>query len=170
MTGVNSALLNSWVGMAVMNASTDDHDPTRNGHRITWLAAAPTAATLLVFIPALLRDPSTTEAVPAVWLATLFLAAPLTAYLASRLLGVALNFSSSLLVGLPQLPLTLLLSMAITWLAVHRGHLLAGSGEDAMSYVIGGIVAFIAGTILLILVALAARIGARQAHRDPALR
>lgn len=153
-----------------MNASTDDHDPTRIGHRVAWVAAAPTAATLLVFIPALLRDPSTTEAVPAVWLATLFLAAPFAAYLASRLLGVALNFSSALLVGLPQLPLTILLSMAITWLAVHRGHLLAGSGEDAMSYVVGGILAFNAGTILLILVALAARIGARQAHYSATFR
>jgi hypothetical protein len=153
-----------------MNASSDDQDPTRNGPRVTVLAAAPTAATLLVFIPVLLGNPFATEAVQAVWLATLFLAPPLTAYLASRLLGVALNFSSSLLVGLPQLPLTLLLSIANTWLAVHRGHLLGGSGEDAMSYVIGGIVAFIVGTILLILVALAARIGARQAHRDPSLR
>ncbi|MBT2522593.1 hypothetical protein [Arthrobacter sp. ISL-28] len=122
----------------------------------------PTAATALVFIPALLSDPSTTEAVPGGWLATLLLAGPLTAYFASRLSGKPLDATASLLVGLPQLPLILLLSTARIWIDVQRGHLLAGSGEDAMAYVIGTPLAFVAGTILMTLVAAAARLGARS--------
>jgi hypothetical protein len=146
-----------------MNASADDYPSTgkRPLGRVARVALAPAAVTVLVFIPALLRDPSTTEAVPGGWLVTLFLAGPLTAYIASRLFGSALDVTSSLLVGLPQLPLILLLSTASIWLDVRRGHLLAGSGEAAMSYGIGIIVAFVAGTILVILVAAAARLGAR---------
>lgn len=152
-----------------MNASGENPHPARNWPRVAWLALAPTAATALVFIPMLLRNPSTTEAAPGVWLAALILAAPLAAYLTSRRLGAALNFATSLLVGLPQLPLTVLLSIAAVGLDVQRGHLLAGSGEEAMSYGIGAIVASIAGAILLVLVSVAARLGARPAHQRPAL-
>lgn len=128
---------------------------------VASVALVPTAATVLVFIPMLLRDPSTMAAVPGEWLATLILAPPLTAYLASRRFGGGLHFASSLLVGLPQLPLVMLLSTAAVWLDVQRGDLVAGSGEEAMSYGIGTMVAFVAGTILVLLVATAARLGVR---------
>lgn len=124
-------------------------------------AAASTAATALVFLPVLLRSPSTTQAVPPVWLIALILAAPLTAYLVSRFRGITLSVFSSLLAGLPQLPLVLLMSTVAIWLDVQRGHLMAGSGEEAMSYGLGTSIAAIAGIILMILVAAAARMGAR---------
>lgn len=146
-----------------MNTSAAHRRSTgkRSGGRIAWLAVLPAAATVLVFIPILVRNPSSTEAAPAGWLIAIFLAAPLTAYLASRYLGVALNIASSLLVGLPQVPLIVFLSVASVWLDVQRGHLLAGSGEESMSYGILLSVAPIAGGILLILVAAAAMLGAR---------
>lgn len=151
--------------MAAMKASADDGDSARNWRRVLGLAVAPTAATALVFIPLLLRSPSTTEATPGLWLVALVVAAPLAAYLTSRRLGVALNFPTALLVGLPQMPVTILLSMAAVWSDVQSGHLLPGSGEEAMSYGIGSSVASVAGAILLILVAVAARLGARPASR-----
>lgn len=154
-----------------MNASADSDHSTgkRPLGRVAKVALVPTAATALVFILALLREPSTTEAAPPGWLAALLLAGPLSAYFASRRFGGALGAASALLVGLPQLPLILLLSTASIWLDVQRGHLLPGSGEEAMSYGIGTIVAFLAGIILGFLVAAAARLGAR-AHRQPTRR
>lgn len=130
-----------------------------------WLAAASTAATALVLLPVLLRSPSTTQAVPAVWLIALVLAAPLTAYLVSRSRGVTLRIFSLLLAGLPQVPLVLLMSTVAIWLDVQRGHLMAGSGEEAMSYGIGASIAASTGVILMILVAAAARMGARTRKR-----
>lgn len=129
---------------------------------VARVALVPTAATVLMFTPVLLRDPSTTEAAPPGWLAALLLAPPVAAYLASRRFKGGLHFASSLLIGLPQLPLIMLLSTAAVWLDVQRGRLLAGSGEEAMSYGIGMMVAFVAGTILALLVAVAARLGARR--------
>lgn len=146
------------------SADSDRSTGKRSFRRVAKVAWAPTAATALVFILALLRDPSTTEPAPPGWLAALLLAGPLTAYLPSRHFGGALGAATSLLVGLPQLPLILLLSTASIWLDVKRGHLLPGSGEEAMSYGIGTIVAFLAGTMLVFLVAAAARLGART-HR-----
>lgn len=155
-----------------MNASADDQRSTRKESfgRAARLAIAPAAATALVFIPIVLRSPSTTEAVPGAWFVILLLAAPLAAYFTSRLMGIALDIASSLVVGLPQVPLIVGLSTASIWLDVQRGYLLAGSGEEAMSYGIGTIVAFIAGAILLILVAVAARLGARRKPAKNVLR
>lgn len=145
-----------------MDTSADDHHSTGIQRRVAVVALAPTAATTLVFVPALLRDPSTTEAVPVGWLVALLFAGPLTAYLASRLFRGTLDVTSAHLVGLPQLPLILLLSAASVWLDVQRGHLLAGSGEEAMAYAIGMPLAFMAGFILVVLVTVAARLGARR--------
>lgn len=131
--------------------------------RVATVALVPTAATALVLIPMLLREPSTTEAVPPAWLGVLLLAPPVTAYLASLRFGDGLHLTSYLLIGLPQLPLIMLLSTAAVWFDVQRGHLLAGSGEEAMSYGVGTAAAFVAGTILALLVAAAARLGARRA-------
>jgi hypothetical protein len=73
-----------------------------------------------------------------------------------------LNVTSAFLVGLPQVPLFVLLSVASIWLDVQRGHLLAGSGEEAMSYGIGATVSAVAGIVLLILVSVAAKFGSRR--------
>lgn len=144
------------------------HDGRQNGKRHMGRAAkvalVPSAVTALVFIPILLREPSTTEAAPPVWLAALLLAPPIAAYLAARRLGGGLHLASSFLIGLPQLPLVILLSTAAIWLDVQRGHLLPGSGEEAMSYGIGTVVAFVAGTVLALLVAAAASLGARRSR------
>lgn len=147
-----------------MNTSAAQRHPAGQGSasRVVWLAVLPAAATVVVFIPILLRNPSTTEAAPALWLAALLLGAPLTAYLASRRLGVRLKVASALTAGLPQLPVLVALSAASVWLDVQRGQLPAGSGEEAMSYGIGTTVASIAGVILVILVAAAALLGARR--------
>lgn len=133
------------------------------------LAVVPAAATVLVFVPVVLRSPSTTQAVPPGWFITLLLAAPLTAYLASRR-GPPLGLAAALLVGLPQVPLVVLLSIAAIRLDVQRGHLLAGSGEEAMSYGIGIGVGAIAGVILLILVSAATLLGARRRATGRAFR
>lgn len=127
--------------------------------RVSMLAATSSAATTLLFIPILLRSPSTTEALPTLWLVAFLAAAPFTAYLLNRRLQADLGIVESLLVGLPQLPVIVLLSVAGVWLDVQRGFLLAGSGEEAMSYGIGISVAVAAGFVLLVLVAAAARLG-----------
>ncbi|MDQ0820735.1 hypothetical protein QFZ79_003107 [Arthrobacter sp. V4I6] len=147
-----------------MNTSAADRRSTRkaSASRVAWLATASGAATVLVFIPIVLGNPSTTDPAPAGWLVAMLLAAPLTAYLGSRRLGIPLKIAPSFLVGLPQLPLLVLLSGASVWLDVQRGHLLAGSGEESMSYGIGTTAAFIAGIILLILVAAAAMLRTRR--------
>lgn len=106
-----------------------------------------------------MRSPSTTEALPAFWLVAFVAAAPLTAYLLNRRLHADLGVVESLLVGLPQLPVIVVLSVAGVWLDVQRGFLLAGSGEEAMSYGIGISVSAVAGAVLLVLVAVAARLG-----------
>lgn len=146
-----------------MGSSSDtDRSPGMTVLRgAVWPAAASASATALVFLPMVLRSPSTTQAVPPVWLVALVLAAPLTAYLVSRFRCARLTGKSSLLVGLPQIPVILLMSTAAIWFDVQRGHLLAGSGEEAMSYGIGTIVGTIIGIILMILVAVGAWIGAR---------
>jgi hypothetical protein len=142
--------------------------------RVASLASTPAAATILVFLPMMLRSPSTTQAPPFGWLVALVLGPPLAAYIVSRRLGTRLSTGSYFLAGLPQLPVLVLLAAASVWLDVRRGHLLADSGEEAMSYGIGMTVASIAGIALLILVAIAARLGARRPiansadeHQDP---
>lgn len=139
-----------------------DRSARESVSRVVWLASSSVAATVLVFMPVLLRSPSTTQPPPTGWLVALILAAPLTAYLVSRRLGPPLNVTSAFLVGLPQVPLFVLLSVASIWLDVQRGHLLAGSGEEAMSYGIGATVSAVAGIVLLILVSVAAKFGSRR--------
>lgn len=162
MAGSTYTKATNWLSQdgPVMTTSADNRATrTSSGGGTALLVILPTAATMLVWIPALLRNPSTTEAAPPWWLAALLLAAPLSAYLASRHRGAALGIGPSLFVGLPQVPVIMLLSAAAVWLDVQRGHLLAGSGEEAMSYGIGMGAAFVAGIILLTLVAVAAGLG-----------
>lgn len=146
-----------------MDASGDDgrSKGAQSLSGVGWVAAASVVATTLVFVPILVRSPSTTHAVPPGWLLFLTLAAPLSAYLVSRLRGVVPSMLMSVLVGLPQVPLVVLLSALATWLDVRRGHLMAGSGEEAMSYGIGTTVAFAVGIFLLVAVAAGTQLGAR---------
>ncbi|MHA7156374.1 hypothetical protein [Arthrobacter sp. TMN-50] len=94
----------------------------------------------------------------------------MSAYLVSRLKAIALSISLALLSGLPQVPLMVVLSTAAIWLDVQRGHLMAGSGEEAMSYGIGTAVAFAVGILLLIVVAAGTRLGARPRGTKKMLR
>ena len=155
-----------------MNISRDTISSLNGGasRNVGWLAVASAAATALVFTPVLLRSPSTTQVVPVSWLIALMLGAPITAYAVARRMDMAVSIPASVLVGLPQVPLTVLLSVAGVWLDVQRGHLLAGSGEESMSYGIGTSVAFLTGIVLLVLVAVAARVGARRRGTRKAFR
>lgn len=125
----------------------------------------PAVATLVVVSPLLILG-TTRGSLPVTLtgLLVLLVAAPLVAYLAARHHPVARDLPASLLVGLPQLPLLLLLVALAVWLDVRRGRLLAGSGEEAMSYGIGLTVALFVGTVLMLLVALGDRRGAPGRH------
>ncbi len=128
-------------------------------------AVPPAAATTIVFLFEFFRDPAATEDAPALtllWVGVLLVAAPITAYVVNRRRAVATDALRSLVIGAPQLPLLVLLVTIDVWLDVQSGYLLAGSGEEAMSYGIGTTVAAIFGLILVVLVAVAARVGARR--------
>lgn len=132
---------------------------------LMWMALVPAAVTALVFVPEFFRDPQATEKSPAFtlpWLAALLLAGPVAAYLMNRRQPVASEVKLALLVGLPQLPLVVVLVMVDVWLDVRSGYLLAGSGEEAMAYGIGAWLASITGVVLVALVAVSARLGARR--------
>jgi hypothetical protein len=92
-------------------------------------------------------------------------AAPIAAFVFNRRWPVAKTGMRALAVGLPQLAVAVILIRLDVWLEVRSGYLLAGSGEEAMSYGIGTVVAVVGGTILSLLVALAARHGARGRRR-----
>ncbi|MDC5698598.1 hypothetical protein OO014_15170 [Intrasporangium calvum] len=127
-------------------------------------ALLPAVVTLLVFVPEFLRDPATaTPTGSLVWLGVLLVAAPVAAFVQNRRLAVAANAGRSLLVGAPQLPLVVALTMLDVWIDVQRGYLPPGSGEEAMAYGIGSMISAVVGLILILLVAAAARLGARRA-------
>lgn len=120
------------------------------------------AVTTIVFAVELFRDPSDTEDAPVltvIWVAVLALAAPLTAYAMNRRHPIGTDPARALGLAAPQLPLLVLLVSFDVWLDVRSGYLLAGSGEEAMSYGIGTTVAAVFGLIVVALVALAARWG-----------
>jgi hypothetical protein len=125
----------------------------------------PAAVTVLVFSPEFFRDPAAAESAPAVtivWLAALVTSAPIAAYLVNRRRATATDVARSVLTGIFQLPLIMLLVAFDVWLDVRSGYLLAGSGEEAMAYGIGTTLSTSFGIILVALVALAARLGARR--------
>lgn len=147
--------------------------PTRNvtkaatvpGRDIALGAAASAAATAVVFAPELFRDPAATQAAPAVtvvWLLVVLSAAPVVAHAMARRRRAPLGVGSALLVGLPQLPLVVVLAMLDVWFDVRSGYLLAGSGEEAMSYGIGVTVATVVGAVLVGLVAVSTWWSARR--------
>lgn len=148
---------------------TPQPTPTTAG-QLARAALLPAAVTVAVFVPEFFRDPSQVESswgITLVWLVALLVAAPVTAYLINRRRAVATTVGRAALVGLPQLPLVVLLMVVDVWFDVRSGYLLAGSGEEAMSYGIGSVVASVFGAILLVLVAVTARLGARRRPRAP---
>jgi hypothetical protein len=129
----------------------------------------PALATVVLFAPEFLRDPAQAEETrwfTVVWLVAVLLAGPVTAYLVGQRRQVAPTASLAFVVGLPQLPVVLVLMSIDVWLDVQRGYLLAGSGEEAMSYGIATTLGAAAGLLLVVLVALAARVGTARRRRE----
>lgn len=126
----------------------------------------PAAATALAFIPEFFRAPSAVEQTPVLtgaWLIILLIAGPLSTYAMNRRSAVATSAARALWAGALQPPLMVALVAADIAVDVQSGYLLAGSGEEAMSYGIGIPVALFVGILLLGSVAVAARVGARRA-------
>lgn len=130
----------------------------------------PAAATTLAFLPEFFRAPSAVEQSPLLtvaWLGILLVAGPLSAYATNRRSAVATTAPRSVWVGVLQPPLAVALVALDIGVDVQSGYLLAGSGEEAMSYGIGIPAALLLGLFLLGLVAVAARLGARRAQAGP---
>lgn len=148
-------------------ASSVSQRPTSSLTSALRAALLPAAVTTIVFLPEFFRDPAATEGAPAltlIWVGILLLAAPITAYVMNRRQAVATDALRSLILAAPQLPLLVLLMTIDVWLDVRSGYLLAGSGEEAMSYGIGTTLAAIFGLIVVGLVASTARLGARRSQ------
>ena len=146
-------------------ASRADRSPVRSpGAVLARSAGLPALVTALVFLPQLATDPDEVGPVLSlVWLAVLLSAAPVVAAVLSRRSPWGPARSRRALVGVPQLFVVLLLVRLDTWLEVRRGYLLAGSGEEAMSYGIGLAISVLVGSVLAVLVTVATRPG--EGHR-----
>lgn len=147
-----------------MVSRTSSHTMAASRRDIAFAASTSAVATALVFAPEYFRDPAATQSAPAVtliWLLAVLTAAPVVAHVVARR-RPAVGAGGALLVGLPQLPLVVALVMLDVSFDVRSGYLLAGSGEEAMSYGIGATVATVVGTVLAGLVALSSRWGARR--------
>ncbi len=145
-----------------MVSRTSNHTMAASRRDIAFAASTSAVATVLVFAPEFFRDPSATQSAPAVtliWLLAVLTAAPVVAHVVARR-RPAVGAGGAVLVGLPQLPLVVALVMLDVWFDVRSGYLLAGSGEEAMSYGIGATVATVVGTVLAGLVALSSWWGA----------
>ncbi len=123
--------------------------------------ALPAVATTLAYVPAFFSDPG---ARGSIWPAVALIAAPAAAYLVNRRRPVATNLRRALLIGLPQVPLSVALAMFDVWLDVRSGYLLADSGEEAMAYGFGSVFALGSGLALAALVAAAARFAVTRAR------
>lgn len=151
------------------NAAIHHAPPTRS-RRASFMgtlrgALLPAAVTLLLFGPEFFRDPADSEDAPVltlIWAGMVLVGAPATAFVMNRRVPLATDGKRGLLIGVPQLPLVVLLVAMDVWLDVQSGDLLAGSGEVAMAYGIGTTMAGIFGLLLAVLVAAAARSGARR--------
>lgn len=120
-------------------------------------ALVPAAATTLAFVPGFFSDASTGRLD---WAGVALVAAPLVAYVMNRRRPVATSLGRALLVGVPQVPLYVVLVLFDVWLDVRRGYLLADSGELAMALGFGSVFALVSGVVLAALVTAAARFGA----------
>lgn len=139
--------------------------PSRAAAYSGWASALllPAAATTVVYAPMFLFRPDGAPAfVGQIWLPLLLLAAPVTAALVNRRRPIATTMARAWLLGLPQLPLAVGLMWLAIWLDVRSGNLLAGSGDVQMALGFGTILAAGIGLLLTVLVAAAARFGARR--------
>lgn len=135
-------------------------EPSHSQSRLLVAISVPAAATTLAYVPEFFSDPSTGLGPMG---AVIVVAAPMVAYLMNRRRPVATNLSRALLVGLPQVPLLVVLVLFDVWLDVRSGYLLTGSGEVDMAVGFGSVFALGLGVVLAALVAAAARFGA--SHR-----
>ena len=141
-------------------------DPTRTpAHgRFATAALGPLAATTVVGLPLLLaaRLDAFWQA-PAflgpAWLVILVLAAPTTALIMNKRRPLATTLGRALLIGLPQLPLTVILMWIGIWLDVRSGEITAGTDMVQVALAVGTSLAAGLGLLLVLLVAAAARLG-----------
>lgn len=128
------------------------------------LALAPAAATAVLYSPQLLTDPDQMSTLPPalgwLWVLMLLSAAPAVAWVIGRREGSRVpGGGRDVVAGLVQLVVAVILVRLDTWLEVRSGYLLAGSGEEAMSYGLGTSVAGLVGTVTGIAVICAVRLG-----------
>jgi len=142
-------------------------EPTRApGHGGLGTAVlGPLAATVVVGLPLLLaaRLDAFWQApafLGAAWLVVLVLAAPMTALLMNRRRPRATTLGRALLLGLPQLPLAIILMWMGIWLDVRSGEITAGTNMVTVALTVGTLLAAGLGLLLVLLVAAAARVGA----------
>lgn len=139
---------------------------------LAQIASAALVATCVVFVPQLVTDAGQTERLSPLlnlaWL-VLLLCVPAVAGVTTRRLGVPADDRRALLVGLPQVVAVPSLVRLDVWLEVRSGYLIAGSGEEAMSYGIGSVLGLVVGLVLVLLVSAAARLGSRARNPDPSL-
>lgn len=125
------------------------------------------AVTTVLFAPHLLFNPEQEHVLPgaatALWWVVLAAAPATAAALANRRKPAATTIGRALAVGVPQWPLVVGLVLLDVWVDVRSGYLLAGSGEEAMSFGIGFVVAPVLGFMIAFIVTLAALVGARSA-------
>ena len=138
------------------------------------VSLAASAVTVLLYLPQLLTDSGQVDDVPGAallaWLVVWLMAAPVLAAVLSARRGRRTRPRTALLMGLPQLPVVLLLARLDVWLEVRSGYLLAGSGEEAMAYGVGSVAGALAGVLLTTLVTLGVVLGSRrqpQPRRTP---
>lgn len=141
----------------------------RSNADVVGLAAVLAGVTALVFVWQLATDPDDFPPVlNLAWLVLLLTAAPVAAAVLSRRREVRLTRAQQWLVGLPQLFVTVGLVWLDVWLDVRSGYVLAGSGEEAMSYGIGSVVGIVVGLVLTGLVVLGAYSGNKRRPRPSA--
>jgi hypothetical protein len=138
--------------------------PSRAAAYSGWASTLllPAAATTVITLMFLFRPDGAPAFVEQIWFPLLLLAAPVTAALVNRRRPIATTMERAWLLGLPQLPLAVGLMWLAIWLDIRSGNLLAGSGEVEMALGFGTILAAGIGLLLTVLVAAAARFGARR--------
>ncbi len=113
---------------------TTDHNPTSALAKVAALAAL---VTVIVYLPQLLTDTDEMSELGAglnlAWAVSFFAAAPAAAAILTRRVRLVANARRSVIMGLPQLVVAVVLTRLDVWLAVRSGYLLADSGEEAMA-------------------------------------
>lgn len=134
------------------------------------LALGPAAATMVVYSPQVLTDSDQMSGLPLalglLWAVLLLLAAPVVAWGLGRRGVRPKTGRTYALVGLTQVGTALVLVRLDTWLEVRSGYLLAGSGEEAMSYGIGTWIGGVFGIVIALLVIYGAKLGGAKLGRD----